>query len=105
MCTAIFNYIVCILSTAKLLLSPRLGNILGGTPIKLSGPCFEEQDNITCRFNDVVVMGTHLSKDIALCVSPQLEVTGRISLELTVTRSDGSVAFVGHEIFHSGMTT
>jgi len=83
-------------------LAPRLGNVLGGTPIKLSGPCFEEEDNITCEFNDIVVMGTRLNKDIALCVSPQLDVTGRVKLRLTVTREDGTRIFIGQETYHSG---
>ena len=94
-------YVLNIL-TGTLLLAPRLGNVLGGTPVKLSGPCFEEDDDIICQFNDVVVMGTRLNKDIALCVSPQLEVTGRVNLQLTVTRADGTVAFVGQETYHSG---
>jgi len=94
---------LCYFFTETLSLAPRLGNVLSGTPVKLSGPCFEEEDDITCHFNDVVVTGTQLNKDIALCVSPQLEVTGRINLTLTVTREDGTVAFVGQETYHSGI--
>ena len=81
-------------------MAPRLGNVLGGTPVQLSGPCFEENDNITCRFGDVAVKGTRLDRNRVLCVSPELSVIGRIALKLLVVRAD-DVVFNGQVTFHS----
>ena len=85
-----------------LLVAPRLGNVLGGTPVQLSGPCFEENDNITCQFSDVAVRGTRLDRNRVLCVSPELSVIGRVALKLIVVRAD-EVVFNGQVTFHSSM--
>ena len=94
----------CIYFTEALLLAPRLGNVLGGTPVQLSGPCFEENDNITCYFGDTAVKGTRLNKDRVLCVSPELTIIGRIALKLKVIRVN-ELIFDGQVTFHSSMLT
>ena len=85
-----------------LFLAPRLGNILGGTPVQLSGPCFEVNDDITCYFGDISVKGTRLNENRVLCVSPELSRTGRIDLKLRVIRAD-ELIFDGQVTFHSSM--
>lgn len=86
--------------TEALLLAPHLGNVLGGTPVQLSGPCFEETDNITCLFGDAAIIGSRLDRNRVLCVSPELNVISRITLELIVVRADEEV-FNGQVTFHS----
>ena len=83
-------------------MAPRLGSVLGGTPVQLSGPCFEENDNITCQFGDVAVKGTRLSRNRVLCVSPEFSVIGRVSLKLIIIRAD-EIVFNGQATFHSSM--
>ena len=90
----------CINLTETLLLAPRLGNVLGGTPVQLSGPCFEENDNITCYFGDTPIKGTYLDKNRVLCVSPELSEIGRITLQLRVIRAN-ELIFDGQVTFHS----
>ncbi len=80
--------VTCILHThthtvLPLDITPRYGNVLGGETIKISGPCFEEGDEITCRFNGEETFGLYLSKLEALCVVPLLGNTvGQITLEV-----------------------
>jgi len=80
---------------------PRLGTVLGGTPIQLSGPCFDEDDNITCLFNSKSVEGKYLDKNVALCVSPQFEMIGRITLRLLVIQANRNLRYEGQVIFYS----
>jgi len=82
---------------------PKLGTVLGGTPIQLSGPCLEEDDNITCLFNDISVEGKYMDRNLALCVSPQFQMIGRIMLRLLVIESNGTVRYEGQTVFYSGM--
>jgi len=91
-----------ILILVTLTLVPRLGTVLGGTPIRLLGPCFEEGDDITCQFNDITVGGTCINEDLALCVSPEIQMVGQVMLHLTVVRS-GTISYNGQATFHFGM--
>ena len=82
---------------------PRLGTVLGGTPVRLTGPCLEEDDNIICRFNDITVEGIYINEDLALCVSPEVQIIGQIMLHLTVVRSRSTATnYSGAAIFHYG---
>ena len=82
-------------------LGPRFGSVLGGTAVLVSGPCFEETDNISCVFNGVEVEGVFVSMTQCLCISPQLSVLGRVSFQLKVvnttsgdTRYEGTSEFL-----------
>ena len=46
-------------------LSPRGGHFLGGTVVQISGPCFDESDNITCVFNGQDIEGVFVNTMIA----------------------------------------
>ena len=81
---------------------PRLGTVLGGTPIRLLGPCFEDADNITCQSNDVAVEGKYINEDLALCVSPEIDRVGQVMLHLTIVRSTGTTGYTGQATFHFG---
>ena len=36
--------------TASLVITPRVGNMLGGTAVSITSTCLEESDNITCQY-------------------------------------------------------
>ena len=82
-------------------LAPRLGNVLGGTPVLVSGPCLEETDNIVCTFDGVVVDGVYINETMALCVSPCLSTIGRVVFEVNVTTLNGTIKFEGETAFFS----
>ena len=63
--------------SSVLTLSPRFGNMLGGTAVLVSGPCFDEADNITCVFDGIPTDGMFFSERQSLCASPILSRTGR----------------------------
>lgn len=84
------------------MLVPRIGTVLGGTPIRLIGPCFEADDNITCRFNDIVVEGKYINEDTALCVSPEIQIISQVMVHLTVVRNTGTTSYNGQAAFHFG---
>ena len=84
------------------MLVPRIGTVLGGTPIRLLGPCFEEDDNITCQFNDIVVEGKYINEDTALCVSPEIQIISQVMLQLTIVRNTGTTSYSGQATFHFG---
>ena len=98
----IFFFIPLSLLTAGIIiLNPRYGNMLGGASILVSGPYFavQEEDQITCLFNDTAVDGIFVNNQQVLCVSPALSQTGRVPFQLLVT---GGTEFIGRSIFVSG---
>ena len=98
----IFTFIpISLLTTGIITLNPRYGNVLGGSSILVSGPYFtvQEEDNITCLFNDTAVDGIFVNNQQVLCVSPTLSQTGRVPFQLLVT---GGTEFIGRSVFVSG---
>lgn len=89
---------------APLTLAPRLGNMLGGTALLVSGPCLEVTDQITCVFGETAVTGVYISQMLSLCITPPFNTIGRIRFQLTV-RADGSptIRYQGESIFYSGI--
>ena len=75
--------------------------MLGGSSVLVSGPSFtiQEDDNITCMFDDTAVDGIFVSNQQVLCVSPPLSQTGRIPFQLLVT---GGRELVFQSVFVSG---
>ena len=92
---------IIIIHAATLTLGPRFGSVLGGTAVIVSGPCFEETDNISCVFNGVEVEGVFVSMTQSLCISPQLSVLGRVSFRLRVNASNGNTKYEGTSEFLS----
>ena len=86
--------------TATLTLVPRLGNMLGGTPVQVAGPCLRQTDEIICAFDGIEVPGVYMSERIALCICPQLTSVGRVPFQMTVF-ADGAITFRGEVIFFS----
>ncbi|XP_011644865.1 protein mesh isoform X1 [Pogonomyrmex barbatus] len=67
-----------------LVFAPESGNMLGGTVVNITGPCFNESQKIKCRFENEVVMGTVIDKNRAICVQPFLKYEGYIRFYIAI---------------------
>lgn len=67
-----------------LVFAPESGNMLGGTVVNITGPCFNESQKIKCRFENEVVMGTVINKNRAICVQPFLKYEGYIRFYIAI---------------------
>ena len=47
--------------------APENGHMLGGTMVNLTGPCFEPDMRVTCRFNTKDSEGVVLNENRYLC--------------------------------------
>lgn len=74
---------------------PPYANMLGGTSVQVSGPCFNESDEILCDFGSAAeeTPGVYLNKRQAVCISPMLSRTGDVRLKLRVLSKDGHVLY------------
>ena len=87
---------------------PSVGNVLGGTPVVVSGPCVQDiQDasdiSVTCTFDRVSVEGEYLmNQSQFLCITPQLQTIGRIPFTLEFTEANTSHHYSGHATFYIG---
>ena len=84
------------------ILSPRSGSQLGGTPVMVFGPCFEPSDTVECTFGAISTPGIFVSRERFMCVSPAMDVHGRVEVTVEVKDSDGNVTFQGTALFYSG---
>jgi hypothetical protein len=86
---------------AILSISPTAGNVLGGTPVVVSGPCLQDPTDIQCIFGDHSTAGEYLTnREAYLCTSPELQRIGRIPFTLVVRHGNGSV-YRGYTSFQS----
>ncbi|XP_070554813.1 uncharacterized protein K03H1.5-like [Ptychodera flava] len=69
---------------------PSFGYMLGGQRIYVSGPCFDNTVEISCKFGDNVVKATMESAVVATCTTPIFYEVGRIEFRLS---ADGGVSF------------
>ena len=69
--------------------------------VQVSGPCFEEDDNITCVFDGEEVEGVFVSTMVVLCLSPPLPDTGMLPFQLVVRNASGNVRSQGSAEFVS----
>ena len=69
--------------------------------MQISGPCFDESDNITCVFDGQDVEGVFVNTLIALCISPPLMTIGEVQFQLVVRDTDGSIRSQGSAEFIS----
>ena len=65
---------------------PRYGSVLGGTAVRVFGPCFDEFSNrsITCSFDGIEVAGIYVDENSIMCVSPALTTLGRVDFVLHI---------------------
>lgn len=69
----------------KLSFAPESGNMLGGTVVNITGPCFNPEDKIICKFDvSDPVDGVVINKNRAVCVQPRLSAEGYVNLEIAV---------------------
>ena len=67
-----------------LVFAPESGNMLGGTIINITGPCFNENERITCKFDTTSVQGTMINRNRAICVQPFLMAQGYVRFEISI---------------------
>ncbi|XP_069696205.1 protein mesh isoform X2 [Periplaneta americana] len=65
-----------------LMFAPESGNMLGGTVVNITGPCFVPGEKIQCRFDDETVAGTVVDVNRAICVQPFVMAEGYIRFEI-----------------------
>ena len=87
-CANISLYIQC--HTGQLLLAPTSGTVLGGTPIRVYGPCVQNPKDIKCVFDTKEVEGQYYpDRGQFVCVTPMFQETGRVQFTLTFTSDNG----------------
>lgn len=64
--------------------APESGNMLGGTIVNITGPCFNETEMIRCMFETVVVTGTVIDKNRAICVQPFVKAEGYVRFAISI---------------------
>ncbi|XP_073244634.1 uncharacterized protein [Porites lutea] len=83
----------------SLTISPRSGIMLGGTNLKMSGPCFKQNDNIVVQFDGNVNINATFGTEIQSSVTvPVLNKTGRVPIKLSV---DGGNSFDYNGVYTS----
>ena len=83
-----------------LTLSPRSGIMLGGTNIKMSGPCFTADDNIVVQIDNEVNINATFGSELQSSVTvPVLNKTGRLPIKLSI---DGGNSFDYSGVYTSG---
>ena len=87
---------------------PSVGNVLGGTPVVVSGPCVQDVQDasdvaVTCTFDNVSVEGEYLmNQSQFLCITPQLQTIGRIPFTLEFTQPNSTDQYRGYATFYIG---
>ena len=72
-------------SNLPLVFAPENGNMLGGTRVNLTGPCFQPGQKITCRFNSQDSDGWRVDENRASCIMPTFtEAEGWVDFEVSV---------------------
>ncbi|XP_076767109.1 sushi domain containing 2 mesh isoform X1 [Xylocopa sonorina] len=67
-----------------LVFAPESGNMLGGTIVNITGPCFNETEKIRCMFENEWVIGTVIDKNRAICVQPFVKAQGYIRFAISI---------------------
>ncbi|XP_034249969.1 protein mesh isoform X2 [Thrips palmi] len=71
-------------ATMALTFAPESGNMLGGTVVNITGPCFVPGQKVLCRFDDEDVVGTVVDTNRAICVQPRLYADGYVRFEISI---------------------
>ena len=59
----------------------------------VSGPQFEESDDITCSFDEITVECAYLDGTSALCISPLLSRVGQVEVELSMFSNSTAIFY------------
>ncbi|RZF47026.1 hypothetical protein LSTR_LSTR013817 [Laodelphax striatellus] len=77
----------------KLTFAPESGNMLGGTAVNITGPCFKPDTKIRCKFDIENVEGVVIDTNRATCVQPFLMAQGYVLFEVAI--DDGAYNWKG----------
>uniref|UniRef100_A0A1B6DF11 AMOP domain-containing protein n=1 Tax=Clastoptera arizonana TaxID=38151 RepID=A0A1B6DF11_9HEMI len=77
----------------QLMFAPENGNMLGGTVVNITGPCFTPDMKVRCRFDIEDVVGTVVDTNRAICVQPFVMAEGYVILDVAV--GDGAYNWKG----------
>ncbi|KAJ6640082.1 Protein mesh [Pseudolycoriella hygida] len=67
-----------------LVFAPESGNMLGGTVVNITGPCFNPNERVLCKFDTESVIGHVIDRNRAICVQPFLMAQGYIRFEISI---------------------
>jgi len=67
-----------------LVFAPENGNMLGGTQVNITGPCFKPGMRVLCRFNTEDSEGVVINENIATCIMPWVEAEGWVDFEIAL---------------------
>ncbi|XP_025200383.1 protein mesh isoform X1 [Melanaphis sacchari] len=67
-----------------LVFAPESGNMLGGTVVNITGPCFEPGDKVRCKFDTEEVVGTVVNRNRAVCIQPFLMAEGYVIFDVAI---------------------
>ena len=65
--------------------------MLGGEIVIITGPTFEEADDILCIFGQIETEGAYLSGDKCLCVVPAAKEDNVVDLAIKITRGSAVI--------------
>ena len=66
------------------------------------GPCFQPNDSVNCSFGGISTPGIFVSRERVMCVSPAMDIHGRVEVTVEIRDIDGNITFQGKSLFHSG---
>ncbi|CAL4067748.1 unnamed protein product, partial [Meganyctiphanes norvegica] len=72
------------LKSYPLTFSPEHGNMMGGTLVNVTGPCFKKGFRLTCQFDTTSADGVVLSDNRAACIMPRLFVSGYVDFSISI---------------------
>ncbi|XP_066592875.1 protein mesh isoform X2 [Prorops nasuta] len=67
-----------------LVFAPESGNMLGGTVVNITGPCFTKDMKVKCMFDKQMVMGTVINSNRAICIQPFIHAEGYILFSVAI---------------------
>lgn len=69
-------------------LSKRVGSLLGGDCVAVSGLSVREDDQITCKFGKTAVDGLYINEDQAVCVTPPARKESLVEFRINIVRGN-----------------
>lgn len=98
-------YLICLqfvdAAYLPLVFAPESGNMLGGTVVNITGPCFDKNERVLCTFDSTTVVGHVIEGDRnrAICVQPMLMAQGYVRFQISI----GNDRFKWRGLYFVGM--
>lgn len=67
-----------------LVFAPESGNMLGGTIVSISGPCFQKNDQVKCHFDTQSIYGSIINYNRAVCIQPYIKAEGPVRFSISI---------------------